>query len=47
MPFSISAIKSASDFIAMVSLQPPNSSGLIKTAAGRPFLVMTTSVSVE
>ena len=45
-PFFISAMKSVSDLMAKVSRQLSYSSGLTSTAAGRPFLVITSSSSV-
>src|SRR4030042_307317 len=45
-PLLISAIKVKSERTARVSFRLSNSSGLTRTAAGRPFLVMTISSSV-
>ena len=46
-PFLISSVRLASDLTAMVSFRLSNSSGLISTATGEPFLVIITSSSVE
>src|SRR5512134_1037888 len=46
-PFRISFTSGASDRMAMVSFRLSNSPGLISTAAGAPFFVMTISSSVS